>query len=70
MTAAFTPAEKLACVQREIGQRLRAYPRWVEAGRMTQAKADREIACMRAIEADLQKQVVAEDEDLFSRGGP
>lgn len=66
----FTPTEKLACLQREINQRLRVYPRWVEAGRMKQAKADHEIACMRAIEADLQKQVLAEDEDLFSRGGP
>lgn len=66
----FTTAEKLACVQREIGQRQRVYPGLVERQRMSQAKADREIACMRAIEADLQKQVLAEDEDLFSRGGP
>ena len=66
----FTPAEKLACVQREIGQRLRVYPRLVESRRLTQEKADREIACMRAIEADLQKLALAVDEDLFSLGGP
>ena len=39
---------QVKCLQREIAMRQRVYPRWVAAGRMTQAKADEEIATMRA----------------------
>ncbi len=70
MIAAFTTSDKLACVSREIRQRLRVYPRWVEQGRYTQQKADWEIACMRAVEADLKRQLQAEDPDLFTRVQP
>lgn len=45
-------SEKLAEVAREIGQRIRVYPRLIEAGKLTQPKADRQIAVMRAIERD------------------
>ena len=38
-----TLAEKIACVRREIGMRERVYPRWVQQGRLTQAKANRAI---------------------------
>lgn len=41
--------EQIACVQREIGMRERVYPRWVEAKRMSQEKADKEIAAMKAV---------------------
>jgi hypothetical protein len=44
-----TLAEQLACIERELALRLRVYPRWVAAGRMTQAKADREIELMKAV---------------------
>lgn len=44
--------QKRACIERELKMRRRVYPRWVEAGRMTQAKADEEVAVMEAILAD------------------
>jgi len=40
--------EQIRCVEREIGMRERVYPRWIEAKRMTQKKADQEIEAMRA----------------------
>ncbi len=52
--------DKLVCVQREIAMRKRVYPRWVAAGRMAKAKADREIAIMEAIAEDYRKKT-----DLF-----
>lgn len=48
-------SEKHATVLREITMRRRVYPRWVEAGRMTQAKATREIDIMVAIAADYEE---------------
>lgn len=44
-----TIQDQIACIERELRQRARAYPRWVEAGRMTQAKADLETARMAAV---------------------
>jgi len=52
----FTNDQKRACIERELKMRRRAYPRWVEAGRMTQAKADNEISTMEAILADYPPQ--------------
>lgn len=40
---------QIACVEREIALRRRVYPRWVEQGRMSQDKADAEIAAMTAV---------------------
>lgn len=57
-----TRREKQDCARRELTMRERVYPRWVQSGRMSQAKADREIQIMRAIAADY------DDPDLF--GGP
>lgn len=48
----FTAQQKQAAAEREVKMRKRVYPRWVEQGRMTQAKADEEIALMEAIAAD------------------
>ena len=48
-------SEQIACVRREIAMRRRVYPRWIESGKMTQAKADREIAVMEAVLATLEK---------------
>ena len=45
----FSTADLAACAERELRMRLRVYPRWVAAGRLTQARADVEIAMMRAI---------------------
>jgi hypothetical protein len=44
-----TVNEQIACVKREIAMRERVYPRWVAAGKMTKAKADHELAAMRAV---------------------
>lgn len=63
----FTTADLAACAERELAQRLRAYPRWVEARRMTQALADRQTALMQAIARKLRAEADAEDakRDLF-----
>ena len=42
-------SNQIACVEREIGLRLRVYPRWVESEKMKQEKADSEIATMKAV---------------------
>jgi len=41
--------DQYAAVQREIKQRERVYPRLVAKGTMSQAKADHELAAMRAV---------------------
>lgn len=46
-------SDQIECVQRELRQRARVYPRLVDSGRMTQAQADREMVRMRAVEATL-----------------
>lgn len=58
-----TEAEKFECAKRELAMRKKVYPRWVEQGRMTQQKADREIACMSAIVEDYRK--ICEGERLI-----
>ena len=56
-------ADQIKCVDREIGMRLRVYPRWVQSGRMKQDEADREIARMEAVLATLHR--LAEKERLL-----
>ncbi len=46
--------QQIECVSREIGMRARVYGGWVRAGRMSQAKADHEIAAMQAVLTTLQ----------------
>lgn len=48
----FSDAQKLRCLERELTYRNRIYPRRVEAGKMTQLQANREINCMEDIAAD------------------
>jgi hypothetical protein len=50
-------ADKLACIEREIKMRLKVYPRWIEKGKMTQEKADHEIAVMREIADDYRRKI-------------
>jgi hypothetical protein len=45
----FTATELASCARRELMQRKRVYKRLVEADKMSQADADREIAMMRTI---------------------
>jgi membrane carboxypeptidase/penicillin-binding protein PbpC len=47
-------ARQIACVERELKMRRRVYARWVQDGRMPQAKADSEMAEMEAVLATLQ----------------
>lgn len=49
-----TLPEQILSAEREIRFRERVYPRLVEQGKMTQEKADRELACMRAIAQTLR----------------
>lgn len=44
-----TIAEQIAAAKREVNVRKHVYPNWVAARKMTQEKADHEIACMEAI---------------------
>lgn len=46
--------ELLGCVEREISLRRRVYPRWVAQNKLTQEKADREIALMEAVAKTLR----------------
>lgn len=43
----------VACVDREIAFRHRAYPRWVAAKKLTQATADEQMALMQAVRSRL-----------------
>ena len=47
-----TTADKLHCVERELGYRRRVYDRLVCRGKMTELHARREIALMEAIAED------------------
>ncbi len=48
-----TYQQQLEAARRELAMRERVYPRWVQQEKMTQEKADHEIAAMRAIVATL-----------------
>lgn len=41
--------EQVKCVEREISMRERVYGRWVSEKRMTERKAELELAAMRAV---------------------
>jgi hypothetical protein len=47
--------DQLACAKRELAMRRGVYPRWVENARLTQDKADKEIAAMEAIVETLER---------------
>jgi len=46
--------QQIACVTREIGMRRKVYPRWTDAGKITKAKADHDVACMEQVLVTLQ----------------
>jgi hypothetical protein len=48
MTTRVILAEQIAEVGREIGLRRNVYPKWIESGKLSQALADRQIACLEA----------------------
>ena len=49
MKHAFSPGQLAECAEREVTMREKVYPRLVDARKMSQKTADREIAMMRAI---------------------
>lgn len=55
----------IACVDRELKMRAQVYPRWVAQGKLTEAKAERELALMGAVRARL---VLAEAEHTVLSG--
>lgn len=56
-----TAKEKFETAKREVAYRRRVYARLIANGRMTQQKADREIAVMQAIADDYAGPAQAED---------
>lgn len=51
---------KLAAVEREIKYRRRVYPRWIEAGNITDGFAAAQISIFEAIAEDYRKQAETE----------
>jgi len=45
----FTLSQMVSCAEREVIKRKAAYPRFIESGMMSEAKARHEIDCMQAI---------------------
>lgn len=52
---AFTLDEQIKAVGREIGLRKAVYPKFLKSGRITQEKADYEIAAMSAVYETLKR---------------
>jgi hypothetical protein len=52
-----TDQDKYECAKRELAMRRRVYPKWVDSGRMSQDKADHEIAVMAAIVEDYKAKI-------------
>jgi hypothetical protein len=60
MTDIITTADKLACAKRELAMRRNAYPRFIEAGKMSAGKAAHEIAAMESIMRDYEDAIIEE----------
>jgi hypothetical protein len=57
----YTNRQKAECAKREVRQRVRAYPRWIEEHRMTHAFAALQIGIMQEIADDYEAKAI-EDE--------
>ena len=53
----FSDGDTLACLEREIALRISVYGRRVAERKMSQNKADREIAIMQSIAEDYRKKI-------------
>jgi hypothetical protein len=60
MSTTFTTPELAKCAADEVYMRRQVYPRWVERGRMTKERAEREIAMMQAITDQLLRDAASE----------
>ncbi len=54
MTEIYSLQDQIREVGRELGMRRNVYPKWVAAGRMTQAQADKQLGAMDAAYATLK----------------
>ena len=61
MADVVTIEEQIACAERELGFRQRLYPRWLKAGKITEAAAKEEIERMSAILVTLRRVQVGQD---------
>jgi hypothetical protein len=61
----YTSKEKHKSIMRELKLRRSAYPRWVDAGKMTPHQAAHEISIMEAIALDYEKLMIAEADRLL-----
>lgn len=55
MESNITIDDMIKCVEREIGMRMRVYPRWIEQHKMSIEKADLEIRTMQEVLDRLKK---------------
>lgn len=55
----FSINEQIACVAREVRMREMLYPKYVQAERMAQATADRQLGCMKAVLRTLEAMINA-----------
>jgi hypothetical protein len=65
MSTAVTLDDQIAAAKRELRMREHVYPRWKAALKMTPAKAEQELAAMRAIVETLERVRVTERPGLF-----
>lgn len=56
-------SDQIACAEREIAKRRQVYPRLVATRKMTEGKAQHEIACMEAVLETLKN---CGQQELFS----
>ena len=64
-----TIEQQIMCVQREISMRYRVYPNLVTRGKMKQAEAEHEIACMHAVH-DTLRSLIQLPPMLFAKDTP
>jgi hypothetical protein len=68
--AGITREEKLAELAREIKLRQSVYPRWVAGRKLTQHRADRQLAILVAIQADYSVAHMTGDLQLIDTSAP
>lgn len=63
----YSTNDKLRAVQRELNMRINHYPKWVAMGRMSQPKADMEIALFEQIADDYRALLAKEAPNMFAK---
>ncbi len=65
MRTVITIETQIKAVAREIAMRRNLYPKWIASGRLTQDKADAQIAEMEAVIETLKSVAQAKEADRF-----